>query len=71
VPAQQSAPAPRPPPRSRLVVEQLSDSAWSPGEHRRLVELLCTGIERRTRVAFVDFDADLSVHADATEEAGQ
>jgi hypothetical protein len=52
-------------------VEQIGQLGWSDGERRRLVELLCTGIERRTRVVFVDFDADLSVHADASEEAGQ
>ena len=56
----------------RLVVEQVSRTGLSDYEHHRLVQLLATGLERgRKRSASVDFTPHLSVHADASEEAGQ
>lgn len=50
-------------------VEQRVSTSWSAAEQRRVVELLCTGLERRLKQrGCVDFSSHLSVDADAREE---
>ena len=56
-------------PRGRLVEHRIFHEALSGAEQRRLVELLCTGIERRLKQhGDVDFPPDVLVDADAPKE---
>ena len=49
-------------------VDRRFTTAWSAAEQHRVVELHCTGIERRLGQRNVDFLADVSVDADVPEE---
>lgn len=55
--------------RDRVFEEREASTRLSAVEQRRLVELLCVGIERRLKKhGLVDLSPDLSVDADVPEE---